>query len=364
MIKSLLSDDSNLKKRPLFFYGAGVWCRRLMDACETIGITPDYIVDRNPKLWGKPIKGINTISPAEMQNFDPDCPVIISTYFIRSAEQSLKEYGFHNMWHFPNVGDIIRCFGLNSDEIEEIIANNKEIISTVARHLTDQRSAEVFSGNILRRRANWDNFDDIADPDEYFCADIIRLDRDEILLDGGGYDGRTTLDFIERTNGHFKHIYSFEPLPEMVSVIKDNLKNCSVKEKITVVNMGLDEKPGTVRFVLLGMGSHIDSGGEIKIRADSIDNYFKDKEPPTYITLDIEGTEIQAIVGADTIINKHRPKLAISIYHKFNDLWEIPYYLMHKYPFYNYYIRHHYCGVLQTVCYAIPKDHNEKHRAD
>ena len=356
MVKSLLSDDNSLKKRPLFFYGAGNWCRKLMESCQIIGMRPDFIVDRDSRIWGSTINGVSVISPVEMQKSESDCPVIISTYFIKSAELSLKEYGFHNLWHFPRVGDLIRCFGLSQEEIEQQYQENYAIISNVAQNLADQRSVEVFNGNILRRRANWDNFEDIADPDEYFCPDVIKLGENEVFLDGGGYDGRTTLDFIERTKGKFNHIYVFEPIPEMVGIINENLAHCMVKEKISVINAAIDERPNSVRFMSLGMGSHINASGEIEVRAESIDDFFKDKEPPTYMTFDIEGAELQAIRGANETITRHKPKLAVSIYHKFNDLWEIPSFLMSKYLFYDIYIRHHYIGVLQTVCYAIPKE--------
>jgi hypothetical protein len=70
--------------------------------------------------------------------------------------------------------------------------------------------------------------------------------------------------------------------------------------------------------------------------------------------MDIEGAEMDALTGAHNIISKHRPKLAVCLYHNISDLWEIPYYLMNTYPDYNYYIRQHHC-FLETVLYAVPK---------
>jgi len=163
LIKSILRDDYCLKKRPLFFYGAGSWCRKIIEFCEILDIWPDYIVDRDSRLWGKSIKGVGIISPSEMQMNDPDCPVLITTFFIKSAEQSLKQYGFNNMWHFPKLGDLICCFGLNADAIEKIYRENHSTILHLASNLADQRSVGVFNGNIMRRRANWDDFTDIAE---------------------------------------------------------------------------------------------------------------------------------------------------------------------------------------------------------
>jgi len=73
------------------------------------------------------------------------------------------------------------------------------------------------------------------------------------------------------------------------------------------------------------------------------------------IKLDIEGAEMAALKGAERTIDSFKPKLAICIYHKFNDLWEIPDYLMKKYPFYNYFIRHHSMADASTVLYAVAR---------
>ena len=81
-------------------------------------------------------------------------------------------------------------------------------------------------------------------------------------------------------------------------------------------------------------------------------------EKATFIKLDIEGWEQAGLDGAAFVIEQYKPKLAICIYHYFNDIFEIPLHLMNNYPFYDYYIRHHHLGTLpanETVLYAIPK---------
>ena len=69
--------------------------------------------------------------------------------------------------------------------------------------------------------------------------------------------------------------------------------------------------------------------------------------------MDIEGFEIKALTGASNLITKNKPKLAICIYHKFEDLWEIPFYIKRLNAEYKIYIRHHSFNLYETVCYAI-----------
>jgi hypothetical protein len=68
--------------------------------------------------------------------------------------------------------------------------------------------------------------------------------------------------------------------------------------------------------------------------------------------MDIEGSEMNALRGAENIIIQHRPKLAICVYHKPADLWEIPLYLKELVSDYKLHLRHHSDFLNETVCYA------------
>ncbi len=85
---------------------------------------------------------------------------------------------------------------------------------------------------------------------------------------------------------------------------------------------------------------------------DSIDNVcWEDKV--TFIKLDIEGSELEALRGAEKIIRRDKPRLAISIYHKPQDYFEIPLYIRGLVPEYKLYIRHHKFNKNDTVLYAV-----------
>ena len=66
-------------------------------------------------------------------------------------------------------------------------------------------------------------------------------------------------------------------------------------------------------------------------------------------------TELNALEGAKDTIKKYRPKLAICLYHKPQDLWEIPLFIKSIDSNYKIFIRHHTDLLNETVCYAIPK---------
>jgi hypothetical protein len=100
--------------------------------------------------------------------------------------------------------------------------------------------------------------------------------------------------------------------------------------------------------------SAIDSEGGEEVQVTTIDKELQGKKV-TFIKMDIEGSELEALRGAKNVIMKNRPKLAICIYHKPEDIWEIPSIIMQYYPGYKFYLRHYSLTDSDTVLYALPQ---------
>ena len=85
---------------------------------------------------------------------------------------------------------------------------------------------------------------------------------------------------------------------------------------------------------------------------DSIDNITAG-DKVSFIKMDIEGAELDALKGAEQTIKKVHPKLAISAYHKFEDLLEIPQFIQVIDSSYKFYLRRHSHLVHELVLYAL-----------
>lgn len=119
---------------------------------------------------------------------------------------------------------------------------------------------------------------------------------------------------------------------------------------LEVVPCALSREKGTISFSNEGSGvSKIDENGTLTIDADCIDNRCPDA---TFIKMDIEGAEIDALYGAKETILRNRPKLAICIYHSNEHLYEIPLLIHELVPEYKLSIRHHSYGESESVVYA------------
>ena len=122
---------------------------------------------------------------------------------------------------------------------------------------------------------------------------------------------------------------------------------------VSLIKTGLSDNKGTMKFVAgRGGGSHVGSAGDTTIAIESLD-MMNIPEKITFIKMDIEGSELEALKGAKNIIKKDQPKLAICVYHKPEDIIDIPLYIKSLVPEYQLYLRH-YSGMSgETVLYAV-----------
>lgn len=204
--------------------------------------------------------------------------------------------------------------------------------------------------------------------EEYFENGIISLASQEVFVDGGGYIGDSAEAFIRHANNQYRHIYVFEPSLEMVKKAKKTLYGY---DNVTVIEKGLwSGEQGLDFFVISGTGASSFGRGGIRskevvhVPTDSLDNIFACKsfaDLPTYIKLDVEGAEKEALLGAQAVIDKARPKLAVCVYHKPEDIYEIPRTISNMTDGYIY--RLVQCGnsINETILYTCPAEKHKNH---
>ena len=188
--------------------------------------------------------------------------------------------------------------------------------------------------------------------------------RNEVFVDCGAYTGDTLEDYINKKVGTFKRGYFFEPTEKTVHALeirKDRLiKEWALEEEQIVIERKIVTAKSGMRYFIEGTNDEKwnrigkeDSMKKKPIPAISLDEYFADKkEKPTFIKADIEGAEMEMLEGAKGIIAEKKPLLAICIYHRIEDLYEIPILLKQFCPEYKMSIRHHMPNYCETVLYC------------
>lgn len=173
----------------------------------------------------------------------------------------------------------------------------------------------------------------------------------EVFLDIGAFDGKTSYLFSEWCHGSYDKIFAFEANPNQLHICRHNADQWKLNN-FCLVGKGAWSCQTTKKFHSgAAGGASIGKDGDCAIEVDRIDNIVKN-ERVTLIKMDIEGSEYEALVGAEETIKKWTPRLAISIYHRPEDILKIPEYLHQLCPEYKFAIRHYTNYLWDTVLYA------------
>lgn len=192
---------------------------------------------------------------------------------------------------------------------------------------------------------------DVSRKEQYFPKGIIELTDHEVFVDGGAYTGDTLLTFMRLTGGRCARACAFEPDPATSERLRATVERRGLRG-VTVRNKGLWSAPATLPFAVWHgtSASAVSGAGEVSVLAETIDQTAPDA---TFIKLDVEGAELEALKGAAATIKRNRPKLAVCVYHKPEDLFEIPLFIKALVPEYRLYLRQHQPVACETVLYAV-----------
>lgn len=185
---------------------------------------------------------------------------------------------------------------------------------------------------------------------QYF-DEVLNFTENEVFVDCGGLDGATSELFAKKMNYCYKKMFIFEPDISNIVLLEKN-SNLKKLHNIQMFPIGVWSQEDSLSFDgESNAGSKISETGNYTIKVNSLDNVLKD-EQITFIKMDIEGAELNALKGATTLIKKFKPKLAISIYHKEEDLFDIPNYIHSIVPEYKLFLRHYSTCLTETILYA------------
>ena len=244
-------------------------------------------------------------------------------------------------------------------------SKNKAREETICSYLADDKSRLVFSKAIKYRQTLCKrDKPPYSILDQYFVDGIITLSDEEVFLDCGAYAGDTISKFLNACHGRYKKIVAFEPdIREASKITNMHIDNCDV------VNAGVWNSSTSLSLVLVNNNDDGSARIEEPNVADSRD-HRRDAEivsvnvlaidetelcnDCTFIKMDVEGSELKALAGAEKTIRKNRPKLAICIYHSDDEMLRIPEWIHSLGLGYRIYVRHHLGNTRETVLYAIP----------
>lgn len=245
---------------------------------------------------------------------------------------------------------------------KEYFINHIDDIKYVCSILEDDESVKTYKAMWkFRGTHDYNKLPHFDERKQYFGYNFFDYVEDEKLIDCGAYDGDTIDAFsgCMKKRGIKKYsVVAFEADP-------DNFKYIEERENVILIKKGVWDKMTTLQFYSdngadgrlvdsSGNGEAIDKGKVINIPVCCIDD-TEECEGTTFIKMDIEGAEWNALHGAEKIIRNNKPKLAICIYHSDEDMVRIPMWIYKMDLGYKFYIRQHSDTRHETVLYATPR---------
>ena len=305
-------------EREKYIFGAGTWGREILKYFPCIKWT--NFIDNYPTA--PPHTHTNT----KLNDLCTDIPII-------SFDEFLSRY----------------------DGGEVIISPKKPVHNAIERQLLDSGVPQDRICNIGKLLLQLSR-------EQYFDLPYLPHDENEIFVDGGCLDGESSLQFVQWANNRYRHIHMFEPSESQRAICCGALRGYgsaifhpfALWNKSETLNLLASDSLPTHNAIQSVANSSIDRSNvrAERISCVSLDEYLGD-ERVTFIKLDIEGAEFCALQGAERIIRKHRPKMAVSVYHRPDDIIDIPKLLLDFNPDYRFYIRHYAFNDWETVLYAI-----------
>jgi len=355
---SIVEELKKEKNIPLFIYGAGMLAERLFHMLsEDNGIEiSGFIIDKQylpsstaqakPLFCNKPLIGFNDTMLEKKYN------LIIG--FMDISEKKLeilkKDPNINRVYHrdFSSMQPAGTLHILDEIFLHEHMEEYYKLYNELA-DFESKRAMILFIVQKLTGTAK----KEFSENKQYFDKDIFKPSENEVFVDCGAYNGDTVIAFREWLNNSgiekWKKIIAFEADTNNFEEMKKNLQDY---ENTELLPMGVWDKDTILHFNNEGSISSGVTENGIEISVTTIDNAVKN-ENVTFIKMDIEGSELRALQGAAETIRRCRPKLAICIYHKKEDMIEIPKYIKSLSPDYKFYLRSYDEHAVETVLYAI-----------
>jgi FkbM family methyltransferase len=369
--KASFDEMTGSKTASLVLFGAGNLGRRTLTGMRKAGIEPLCFVDNNRDMWGKSVSGVLVLRPEEgAERYGTYATFVVTIWRGEGKERmseritQLRALGCASVVPFLALywklsGSLLPHY---THDLPHRVHLHADRVRQAFQLMADDASRLEYLAQIRFRLLG--DFDALADPvegDIYFREDLFALRKDETLVDCGAFDGDTLSVFIDRTGGSFNRVIAFEPDPSNYTKLVERIDRipADLSQRIALHPAATGEKNERVLMdVGIGPASHIGSGDH-EVECFTLDSIL-DGVPVSILKMDIEGSELATLAGAARLIRQNSPILAICVYHRQSDLWDIPLLIQSLGPDYSFYLRPHLLEGWDLVCYAVPK-HRLRH---
>ena len=321
-------------KKPIVMYGMGNGADKIIKVLEKYGLEVCDFFASDGFVRGQLFHSKKVLSFSQIKEKYEDFIILVSFGSPRREvlDTVYEMSGAYELYSpdVPLAGDDL--FDLDFYE------RSKEKIDRARELFADERSKEIFDNVISYKLSGKIKYlrKALGDPNEK----LLSFDDYKITVDAGAYNGDTAREILENCP-NIEKIICLEPDTKN---FKKLAKFSEENGKIVAVNAGAWDCEEKISFGSAGnRNSNAFSGGkEIFADMTRIDTASKGYKVD-YIKYDVEGAEMKALIGSRETIERDSPDLLVSLYHRSEDIFEIPLYISENYPQYDLYLRRSEC---------------------
>lgn len=341
---------------PVTIIGAAEEGIRLLNILVSLNAKDVCIVDGNENKVGSKVAQFQHVLPFSREHVE-NKHIILATHRTYKAYTACKSFNATTVTTFMHIQtlypEVFEPHFFHENMLEVLLENTQELIN-LQKQFSDDLSIGVLASCIdYRLNGNPTVLGSYIDWELYLPTGIDLNHYSHTYVDCGSFDGDSVNLHISRYGTSIKKVFAFEPDPSTFKRLEENMSNYNF---VSCINKGVGDKVCKLNFSAnKDRASLFSEAGELSIDITSLDNELLG-EAPSFIKMNIEAFEPQALEGAKHIIKTHHPLLAISAYHKPEHIFSLVAQINSISPNqYKYYLRQHDGGLIETVLYAIPK---------
>lgn len=350
----------------LVLFGAGNLGRKTLRGLRKAQLEPVAFADNNAAIWDTFVEGVPVLSPADAVAKHGKSAVFIMTVWrgegtdtMAERCQPLRDLGCERVinfgavfWKFPEFFLPHYSFDLP----HKVLEHADEIRRAFALFKDDASQREFVAQIRWRLHLDFDGLPRPVAHEIYFPEDLVTVSNTELFVDCGAFDGDTMASFLDTRKESFSSYVAFEADPSNFEKLRTNIANlpAGLRQKLIIHPLAVGARREKVLFEATGTEASAVGRGTLEIQCVPLDQVLANIKP-TWIKMDIEGSEPDALEGARQIISRGSPVLAVCVYHQQDHLWRIPLLIRELSSDYELFLRPHLLESWDLVCYAIPR---------
>ncbi len=323
--------------RPIFMYGTGNGADKIVDALYRFGIKLDGIFASDGYVRDRYFRDMKVRSYSDVvAEYGDDITVLLAFgTTINAVKDFVAELDKRHELIIPDVP----LYGGELFDMEYYV-NHKDKLNEVREILADEYSRDIFDDAISFRLTGKLEYLSRVNEHTDTLRELFGEQRIELLVDAGAFKGDSTRDFAEALN--VQRIIAVEADPKTYLKLKDYASE-EARAEVTAINAAVWNEDCSIEYVSSASRGSGESGKNRRAKDTVVDARKLDtiigNNYVDFIKLDIEGAEAAALDGAENALRAHEPNLEVSLYHRTDDLFEIPLRLKKALPNHKFYLR-------------------------